>query len=349
LKAREPGIYAAMPPRRHRALRRALLLACAALPLGGCGGSQSALHPESKASREIATLFWWMLGISAVVIGGALVLLLLGWLRRRTPGLPLLSVTERLTTGVVVLFGIVVPLAVNVGVFVVANFVVAQATEAPDPRTTRMTVEVTGHQWFWEVRYPGTRAVTANELHIPAGTRVNVVAKSADVIHSFWVPALNRKIDMIPGHPNRVLLESDRVGRYRGQCAEFCGLQHAHMAFYVFVDPPGRFRTWLAGEARDRTPPRSAQQRRGEQVFLNAGCASCHTIRGTSARGAIGPDLTHVGSRTTLAALTIPNTPAELARWIRDPQRVKPGNRMPALGLPDADVRALVAHLEGLR
>jgi len=307
------------------------------------------LHPESKASHEIATLFWWMLAISAVVMGGAIVLLLLGWLRRRSPGLPLLAATERLTTGVVVVFGIVIPLAVNVGVFVVANFVVAKATEAPDPRTTPLTVKVIGHQWFWEVRYPGTRAVTANEIHIPAGTRVDVLATSADVIHSFWVPRLNRKIDMIPGRTNRVLLESDRVGRYRGQCAEFCGLQHAHMAFYVYVDPPARFRTWLAGQARDRVPPAGAERRRGEQVFLNAGCASCHTIRGTSARGAIGPDLTHVGSRATLAALTIPNTAAELERWIRDPQQVKPGNRMPALGLPDADVRAVAAYLEGLR
>jgi len=337
-----------MPRRRHRA--GLLAVAACALVAGGCGRDQSVLHPESEPAREIATLFWWMLGISAVVIGGALVLLLLGWLRREQPGIPLLGGAERLTTGVVIVFGIVIPLTVNVGVFVVANFVVAQATDAPNPRTTPLTVAVVGHQWFWEVRYPGTSgAVTANELHIPAGTRVNVVATSDDVIHSFWVPQLNRKIDMIPGRTNRVLLESDHVGRYRGQCAEFCGLQHAHMRFSVTVEPPARFRAWLAEQARDRMPPRNAGARLGEGVFLDAGCASCHTIRGTTGRGEIGPDLTHVGSRDTLAALTIPNTPPELASWIRDPQHIKPGNRMPALALTGAQRAALVAYLEGLR
>jgi cytochrome c oxidase subunit 2 len=338
-----------MPSRRHRARRRAALAVCAASLAGGCGQDQSVLHPESEPAREIATLFWWMVGISAVVIGGAIVLLLVSWLRRGTPGIPLLGGAERVTNGIVVVFGIVIPLSVNLGVFVVANFVVAQATDAPDPRTTPLTLAVTGRQWFWEVRYPGTRAVTANELHIPAGTRVNVLARSADVIHSFWVPELNRKIDMIPGRTNRVLLESDRVGTYDGQCAEFCGLQHAHMRFSVAVEPPARFRAWLAAQARDRAPPRGAAARRGERVFLGAGCASCHTIRGTAARGEIGPDLTHVGERDTLAARTIPNTPGELGQWISDPQHVKPGNRMPTLGLPGADVAALVAYLDGLR
>ena len=315
----------------------------------GCGGDQSVLDPRSEASRHIATLWWWMLAIAAVVFGGALALLTIGWLRRRTAGFPLLGSHERVANGLVVVFGIVIPLTVNVAVFVVANFIVAQATDAPDPATTPLTVEVTGRQWFWEVRYPASGAVTANELHIPAGTRVNVVARSDDVIHSFWVPQLNRKIDMIPGRTNRVLLESDRVGRYRGQCAEFCGAQHAHMAFSVSVDPPRRFRRWLAQQARDRRPPTTAQQRRGERVVLEAGCASCHAIRGTAARGQVGPDLTHVAGRSTLAALTIPNTPTALAQWVRDPQHVKPGNRMPSLELTDREIAAVVAYLESLR
>jgi cytochrome c oxidase subunit 2 len=191
--------------------------------------------------------------------------------------------------------------------------------------------------------------VTANELHIPVGTRVNLVVTTADVIHSFWVPELNRKIDMIPGHSNRVLLEADRPGRYRGQCAEFCGLQHAHMAMYVFADPPARFRAWLRHQAAPAAPPAAPLARRGEQVFLAQACASCHQIRGTAARGQIGPDLTHVGERTTLAALTIPNTHGDLAEWIRDPQHVKPGNRMPGLALSDADLRAVVAYVGGLK
>jgi cytochrome c oxidase subunit 2 len=234
-------------------------------------------------------------------------------------------------------------------VFVVANFVVAKATDAPNPRTTPMTIEVVGHQWFWEVRYPGTPAVTANEIHIPVGTRVNVVASTADVIHSFWVPQLNRKIDMIPGHPNRVLLEADAPGRYRGQCAEFCGAQHAHMAMYVFADPPDRFRAWLRGQAAPRRTPATSAARRGERVFLDNACAGCHTIRGTSARADVGPDLTHLGSRTTLAALALPNDHADLSEWVRNPQDVKPGNRMPPVAPTGGDLRDLLAYLEGLR
>ncbi|HXE45779.1 MAG TPA: c-type cytochrome [Conexibacter sp.] len=307
------------------------------------------LSPHSRASREIAALWWWMLAIAVVVFGGAVALLALGWWRRRSAGLPIVGRREGAATGTVIAFGIAIPLVVNLGVFVVANFVVARATNAPNPRTTPMTLDVVGHQWFWAVRYPGTPAVTANEIHIPAGVRVNTIATTDDVIHSLWVPQLNRKIDMIPGYRNRVLLESGTPGRYRGQCAEFCGLQHAHMGLYVFADPPARFRAWLANEAGDARAPVTAQERRGQQVFMQQGCAGCHTIRGTGAQGTIGPDLTHVASRTTLGALAIPNTPAELAAWIRDPQQIKPGDRMPALGLSGPDLAAVTAYLERLR
>jgi cytochrome c oxidase subunit 2 len=173
---------------------------------------------------------------------------------------------------------------------------------------------------------------------------VTVVAVTDDVIHSFWVPRLNRKIDMIPGRRNRVELYADKPGRYRGQCAEFCGLQHAHMAMYLYADEPDRFTAWL----RAQTAP-ARRDAAGERAFEGNGCASCHAIRGTKAQGSVGPDLTHVGSRTTLAALTIPNDRAALADWLRDPQHVKPGNRMPDLGLSDAEVRTLVRYLEGLK
>jgi cytochrome c oxidase subunit II len=325
------------------------LLVATTILLSGCGGAQSTLDPHAQPARDISTLWWWMLAVAGTVLGGALFLLLLGWIRRREPGMPLLGQNEGAARLLVVIFGIAIPLGVNVALFVVANLVVAKVTEAPNTRTTPMTIHVVGHQWFWEVRYPGSKAVTANEIHIPVGTRVNLVATTDDVIHSFWVPQLNRKIDMIPGHPNRILLEADRPGRYRGQCAEFCGMQHAHMAMYVFADPPQRFRSWLSHNAAPRTPPSTQQARRGEQVFDQQACASCHTIRGTSAVGDIGPDLTHVGERTSLAALAIPNTRAELLRWIRDPQHVKPGNRMPRLGLPDPDFQSLADYLEGLK
>ncbi len=323
-------------------------LVLAALGLAGCG-RQSTLAPHSPDSHDIAVLWWWMLGAACVVFIGAVALLLLAWFRRGQAGLPLIGNSERANTALVITFGMVVPALVLIPLFGVSDIWLTNRTAAPKPGSTAMTIRVVGHQWFWEVRYPGTAAVTANEIHIPVRTRVDVVATTADVIHSFWVPQLNRKIDMIPGRTNRVLLYADRPGVYRGQCAEFCGLEHAHMAMKVFADPPKRFDAWLANAEGSAAKPANASQRRGEHVFLSQACASCHTIRGTSAQGEVGPDLTHVGSRTTLAALTIPNDPRALEQWIEDPQHVKPGNKMPALGLNHRDVSSLVAYLDHLR
>jgi cytochrome c oxidase subunit 2 len=323
-------------------------LALSAL-VAGCGRTQSTLDPKSPASQDIATLWWWMLVIACVVFSGAIGLLGIAWLRRRRAGLPLVADGGRLNLRLVVVFGILIPLTVNIALFVVANFVVIKQTEAPAAATTPMTVDVQGRQWFWEVRYPGTGAITANEIHIPAHTRVNVVATTGDVIHSFWVPQLNRKIDMIPGRRNRVLLFSDKPGRYRGQCAEFCGIEHARMAMSVYVQEPADFDRWLRGQAAPAAAPSSAAARAGRDAFIANGCGSCHTIRGTPARGQVGPDLTHVGSRASIAALTLPNTRAALRDWLRDPQHAKPGNRMPDLGLSRSEIASLVAYLEGLK
>ena len=290
-----------------------------------------------------------MFAIAAVVFGGAVVLLLLAWIGRGSEGFPVLGKREKLEGRAVVVFGIVVPVVVLVVVFAFANLVVIKDTDAPRASSTAMTVEVTGHQWFWEVRYPGTPAVTANEIHIPVRTRVSLVAKTDDVIHSIWIPRLNRKIDTVPGHPNRILLEADKPGRYRGQCGEFCGLQHTHMAMYVFADTPDRFRSWLRNMESSRRTPDTASERSGERVFLDNQCASCHTVRGTPARGDVGPDLTHLQSRTTLAGLTIPNTGPYLASWIRNPQHIKPGNKMPSLGLSQPEREKLLDYLESLR
>jgi cytochrome c oxidase subunit 2 len=320
-------------------------LAGGVVVLGGCGGEQSALNPRSEPARNITTLWWGMLAVATVVFLGAVALLVLAWLRRTREGAPVVGEREGFDLGMVVLFGIGIPIVVLVALFVIANFVVLPSTDAPAASRTPMTIQVIGKQWFWEIRYPGSTAVTANEIHIPVGTRVNVVATTSDVIHSFWIPQLNRKIDMIPGRRNRVLLMADKPGRYRGQCAEFCGVQHAHMSMYVFADPPDRFRAWLAAQAK----PATSSVAGGAQAFAENGCASCHAIRGTPAVGEVGPDLTHVGSRSTLAALTIPNNPGKLADWIRDPQHIKPGNRMPRLDLSDAEVQTLSRYVEGLK
>jgi cytochrome c oxidase subunit 2 len=233
---------------------------------------------------------------------------------------------------------------------VISDLFVIKTTEAPAAGSTERTIFVIGHQWWWEVRYPGTTAVTANEIHIPVRTPVRVKVRSDDVIHSFWVPRLNRKIDVLPGRTNAIELYADATGRYRGQCAEFCGLQHAHMGLWVYADPPAEFRRWLAAESKPAAAPSGALARAGRDEFLDGACANCHQIRGTSASGDVGPDLTHVAGRQTLAALTIPNQTSYLHDWIRDSQRFKPGNQMPSFGeLSEQQLRSLVAYLEGLR
>jgi cytochrome c oxidase subunit 2 len=231
---------------------------------------------------------------------------------------------------------------------VIGDLFVIKTTQAPASTATRLTIRVIGHQWWWEVRYPGTNAVTANELHIPARTPVRVVVSTADVIHSFWVPQLNRKIDMVPGMHNRVLLYSNRTGVFRGQCSQFCGFQHAHMSMYVFVQPRAAFNSWLTNMSAPAARPSGAQARTGEKVFMNAQCASCHQIRGTPAQATVGPDLTHLATRSSLASVTIRNDRAELAAWLRDPQTIKPRARMPDLGLSRSKVDSLVDYLGGL-
>jgi len=332
-------------------VRRALpapALAVLVLALAGCGSKQSVVHPESRQADRIATLWWVMLGGATVGFAVVAGLLLLGWIRRNRSGLPF-GGGERAATGLLIGLGVVVPIVVLTLLFVWSDVFVTRTTAAPPPGSTLLTIEITGHQWFWAVRYPSSGVVTANEIHIPVGRRVRVVGTTDDVIHSFWVPELNRKIDLIPGRENSIVLDAERVGVFRGQCAEFCGLQHAHMAFLVYADPPARFRAWLGEQRRPARSPTTPEQRRGRAIFLSDACAGCHTIRGTPAHGTIGPDLTHLASRGTLAANTILNRPAELQTWIHDPQSIKPGNKMPALGPGATQLGAVAAYLESLR
>jgi cytochrome c oxidase subunit II len=319
--------------------RATLLVLPLVLALAGCGGNQNTLDPAGHPERSISNLFWVMFGVAIVGFGLIVFLLFLGWARRDRPDLPG-GRGERTATHIVLGFGVALPVVLLSALFIWSDLFVMRSTAAPATGSTPVTIHVVGHQWWWEARYDGSTAVTANEIHIPVNTRVGVVLTTADVIHSFWVPELNRKVDMIPGSENRLLLIADHPGVYRGQCAEFCGLQHANMSVEVVAQPKAAFDAWLAHNAQPAT--------HGNALFA-ANCSGCHEVRGTSAHADVGPDLTHFATRRSIAAVTIDNTRQNLREWLRDPQHVKPGNHMPNLELSDADWVALQRYVESLR
>jgi cytochrome c oxidase subunit 2 len=224
------------------------------------------------------------------------------------------------------------------------------------PSGEHLKIAVSGEQWWWRVRYPapagaaGSSVELANEVRLPVGMPVSFEVESPDVVHSFWIPSLGGKIDMIPGRTNRLTLEPTRTGVFRGVCAEYCGTSHALMAFDVVVLEPHEYTAWLQGQREPAHPPAHAEARRGQELFLANGCGACHTVRGTLADGTVGPDLTHVGSRMSLGAGTLPNDLESLVRWLSHTQTIKPGATMPAFGmLPSEDLRALAIYLDGLK
>jgi cytochrome c oxidase subunit 2 len=236
-------------------------------------------------------------------------------------------------------------------VWVVADFTAIRGLARLDGQP--LAVTLVGHQWWWEVQYHDSvashRLTTANEIHIPVGRPVLVTLESHDVIHSFWVPRLHGKRDLIPGYTNRIWLRADRPGAYRGQCAEFCGQQHANMALWVVAEPQAQFDAWYRAQLLPAAAPADSTRIAGQKAFLGGSCVMCHTIRGTPTGGRNGPDLTHLGSRRTLAAGTLPNTPGHLGGWVVDPQGIKPGTTMPPNNLRPDELRALIAYLEGLK
>jgi cytochrome c oxidase subunit 2 len=241
-------------------------------------------------------------------------------------------------------------------VILVALFVLTLRTlpgSAPADTAPSLNVDVTGRQWFWDIDYPqeaGQPAVrTANELHIPVGRTVRLHAKSADVIHSLWIPDLNRKIDLIPGQTNELDIEADKPGSYPGVCAEFCGISHSWMGFMVIAQPQAEFDAWRAAEAKPAPEPPTESEQLGQQVLLGSACSYCHRIAGTNASGMIGPDLTHVAGRQTIGARAIPNNPGFLAGWVTDPQHFKPGNKMPGTDLSGPELQELIDYLESLK
>ncbi len=221
--------------------------------------------------------------------------------------------------------------------------------ESNPPSGQKPDLLVIGHQWWWEVRYPKTGVITANEIHIPVGAQWLVALESADVIHDFWVPRLGPKMDAVPGHPNRLWLEADKTGSYLGTCSEFCGAQHAQMHFLVIAQPLTEFEAWQEQQGKFAFRSKSKSAQRGSELFRSMTCVNCHRVNGTEAKSQDAPDLTHFASRRTFGSVILPNTPENLARWLKNPQAVKPAILMPDFKLTDAQVDGLTAYLESLQ
>lgn len=329
------------------------LLALVGILLAGCATDQraanipSVLDPRGPEADSIVLLWWVMFGLGAIVlaiVGGILIYIAVKGRGRdgdSSNGL----INEDSGQRWIWLGGVVLPLILLPIAFA---FNLGSLAALSNPTQEAVIIEVTGHRWWWEVRYPNEDVVTANEIHIPVGQPVQLRLASADVIHSFWVPQLHGKIDMVPGEVNTLRLEAGEAGQYRGICAEFCGAQHARMQFVVVASPPEDFQTWIADQQQPAPEPASEITRRGQQVFLGSACVYCHTVRGTNASGEVGPDLTHLGSRRTLAAGVLPNNRGNLAGWILDPQHIKPGNLMPPTNLPADDLIPLLEYLDTL-
>jgi cytochrome c oxidase subunit 2 len=313
------------------------------------------LAPGGPAARELADAGWFVLIVfSAVTV---VMWLLILWLALRRRGTLAEHApwdahedTRWLTIG-----GFAIPTVILSVMFIVTLKTMAafpmddNEMHAPPPM-----VRVVGHQWWWEIQYlvggETQRVVSANEIHIPSGVPVDIELRTADVIHSFWVPELHGKVDLVPGRVNRIRVQADRPQTFRGECAEFCGTQHANMILLVQSDTPETFRQWLAAQRRDASPPSSAETARGEQLVLSQACVLCHTIRGTNAHGAVGPDLTHIGSRRGLAANELANNTANLSAWVTHAQALKPSAKMPNLSVfSGEDLRDVVAYLQSLK
>ena len=302
----------------------------------------------SSDARRLASLGTAMVVIGTLVFVGVVVILGVALRRRRGSTADLATAEPAVSEHRWVIGGgLVFPVLVLAGVFIATLSTLRAFASTDDPAAP--DVVVIGHQWWWEVRYPRSGAVTANEIHIPVGSRMRVELRSADVIHSLWIPNLEGKTDLVPGQRNYMTVRADSAGVYVAECAEFCGMQHAHMRLSVVAQDPARYARWIEAERQPAGAPGDPVAAAGQLAFMNHSCAFCHSVRGTPAAGQVGPDLTHVGSRLMLGAGTIANTSGNLAAWISNPDRIKPGTKMPPIALDGATLQAIVHYLETLK
>ena len=323
-----------------------LAFASLALAVAACGGQQSALQPSGPGARDAAVLWWGMFAGSIAIFALVLALLLYAVLsrpeRRRPVGI------DRMIVG----GGVVLPV-VALSILLAFGLRMGSSTYADLPPDA-LSVRIDGRQWWWKIDYHDDRSpssfTTANEIYLPAGEPVELLLTSSDVIHSFWLPRLAGKQDLIPGRVNRLVVEAEEPGVFRAQCAEFCGLAHTQMALYVVAVPPESFEEWAERQRAPAAPPRGDAATRGAAAFAANGCPLCHTVRGHGAWGRVGPDLTHLGSRKTIGAALVDNTVENVATWIAHNHAMKPGNQMPAYTHLDAETRrAIATYLESLR
>jgi cytochrome c oxidase subunit 2 len=323
----------------------------------GFPGNQSSLNPAGPAAAHIEHTFALIFWITATVYVVTLIALIYFVVRRRH-NLAYIPEPTSTTEAADRLANRVVGAAI--GLTVLLLFVMMISSFATSRRIGSMnnqealTIDVYGHQWWWEVQYPNEHepfriVTTANEIHVPVGMPIRIHGTSRDVIHSFWAPNIQGKRDLLPGYNTDVLMQVDQPGRWRGQCAEYCGLQHAHMSFYMVGESRKDFDNWMNAQMLPSPAPTNPQTQHGQQVFLTHSCVMCHTIRGTTAGSRVGPDLTHLASRSTIAAGMLPNTIGNLGGWIMNPQSLKPGSRMPPNQLSGPDLQDLLAYLETLR
>lgn len=311
---------------------------------GGCSGVQSALAPSGYHADRIASLFWWMTGAALLI--WAFVVALAVYYAQRARG----ERNRRRDRWLIVGGGVVFP-TVILTILLAYGLAMIPETVARAPEGS-LQVAVSGEQWWWRVRYSGPDGpvVLANEIRLPVGEPVQFRLDSDNVIHSFWIPSLGGKMDMIPGRVTWLTLRPERTGIFRGACAEYCGTSHGLMNFYVEVMEREAFDRWLAHQARPAMPAADPEAARGGDLLLANGCGACHTVRGTAAAGVIGPDLTHVGGRLSVGAGILETNPDRIRDWLARTAHIKPGVHMPEFGmLPDADLRALAAYLHGLK
>lgn len=333
-----------------RRLTSALIILC--LPLGGCQDWQSALNAQGPAAGSLARMFWIFVAVLATVWVLTMAAVILSLRRRRAIDADPLATNPATERRMTITISVAIGLTLLTVISLTGLSYAAQKALFAH-KDGALTLLVTGQQWWWKITYedaqPSRVFTTANEIHIPVGEPVLIKLESSDVIHSFWVPSLTGKMDAITGRQNQIQIQADRPGIYRGQCAEFCGLQHAHMGLLVVAESREDFERWRAQQISSAIPPGDGERQRGMEIFLSKPCIMCHQIRGTDAGGKTAPDLTHVGSRRYIGAGTLETTRGNLAAWIVDPHGVKPGVNMPTIPLEPSEVQPLASYLEGLK